>query len=607
MFPAPIASPGARRSSGHGERPLARSRKDSRQESRRQGGKDPNPASRSRSQPPGPLATALLFALLGLVLYSPVLDGDFVSDDSHYVLRNEYVHDLTLDNLVAVWSPTSEVTVLVENYAPVHLMLHSLEWQVFGPEVTGYHVVNVLLHAVAAALLVPLYRRSGIGAWAALGGAAFFFVHPANVESVAWISQLKSSSALVLSLLAIRLHPSHPLAALLLFALALFAKPFAAFALPVVALFGWLRRGDRAERGAPRASFHWAWLGGWVAVVGSFALAESAAFGQSAGLAPPLYGDLAARYMTIFKVALRYVLMAVTGTGLSTFHEPLPVTSLADPWLVAGAAVVALLGWRTIASLRRGSEEAVWWMWAAIGFAPLSGVLPLPYPMADRYLYFVLPGLIGGTCLAWRDTVAPFLARTLDARQRDLSKRVVAGLLVAWLGWLGWQTFDRAPVYRTADSLMADAARHYPDGVAAHTRNAGRAAAAGNVRGAIEHLRAARARGYNRVDHLLADPRYASLRQDPDFVALQHDMADDWISRLEEDPDLPHYKARALAQAYVAKGDLAGALRVIERAAARPGPISDGLLADAEQLRRQLRLEERLEAERRRARSNGGR
>lgn len=543
------------------------------------------------------------FVVLGLVLYAPVLDGAFISDDSHYVLLNQYVHDLTLANVAAIWSPTSEVSVLVENYAPVHLMLHAFEWQAFGANVVGYHVVNVVLHALAAVLLVPLFRRSGIGVWPALGGALFFVVHPANVESVAWVSQLKSSSAMVLSLLALLLHPARPLAAVVLFALALFAKPFSAFALPVLALFGWLRARAAVARGEKAPAFRWPWLIVWVGVVGVFALAESSAFSQSAGLTPPLYADLVVRYLTIFSVVLRYTVMALFGTGLSTFHEPPPVTSLLDVWFIGGVLIVGLLGWRTIHTLRQGSEESAWWLWAAIGFAPLSGVLPLPYPMADRYLYFVLPGLIGGVCLAWRDLVSPWLARSLDAPTRRGLGRAGLAAVAAWMLWLSWQTFVRTPVYRSADSLMADAERNYPDGVAAHTRGAGRAAAAGDVAAAVQHLQAARARGYNRVDHLIGDARYDVLRSDPGFIALQFDMADDWISRLEEDPDMSHYKARALAQAYVAKDDWVGALRVIENAIERPGPITESLAGDAEELRRRIRLEERLEAERQRARS----
>jgi hypothetical protein len=541
----------------------------------------------------------LAFTAIGLVLYSPVLNGDFISDDSHYVVRNAYVHDLTWPNVVAIWSPTSEVAVLVENYAPVHLMLHSFEWQLFGPDVTGYHVVNVVLHALAAALLVPVFRRSGIGLRAAAMGALFFLVHPAQVESVAWISQLKSASALVLSLGALLLHPARPAAALVLFALALFAKPFSAFALPVVATFGWLRRRHAAASGEATPDFRWPWLVGWGAVVIGFAVAESLAFSQSAGLAPPLYADLAVRYRTIFAVALRYLVMAISGTGLSTFHEPPPVTSWLDPMFLGGLAAVVALGARTVFALRADREEAVYWLWAAISFAPLSGVLPLPYPMADRYLYFVLPGLIGAVCLAWRDTVVPACVRFRGEAAAAVAGKAATAAVAALVLWLGAAAFARAPVFRSAETLMADAERHYPDGAAAHTRAAGRAAAAGDHAAAVAHLRAAWARGYNRVDHLIADPRYAVLEDDPDFIALKHEMADDWIGRMSADPEPTHYKARALAQAYVAKGDLEAAARVIEDAIRRPGPITESLEQDLEELRRRIRFEKRIEAVRR--------
>ena len=150
---------------------------------------------------------------------------------------------------------------------------------------------------------------------------------------------------------------------------------------------------------------------------------------------------------------------------------------------------------------------------------------------------------------------------------------------------------------------MAEAERNYPEGAAAQIRRAGREAAAGNVALAIQHLRAARARGYNRVDHLIGDHRYDALRTNPEFIELRDEMAEDWISRLESDPEPSHYKARALAQAYVAKGDLKGALDVIEQAAERPGPIGEGLQADAEQLRTQIAVEDRLRAERERLRT----
>jgi len=538
----------------------------------------------------GPLPRLLwltfgLFVTVGLLVYGPALQGAFISDDWHYVERNEYIHTPSVDNLIAIWNPTSEVTVLVENYAPVHLMLHVIEWQLFGPDVLGYHVVNVVLHALAAMLLIPIYLRSGIGRKAALLGAALFMLHPANVESVAWISQLKSSTALVLSLLAILLHPRRPILALVAFAFALFAKPFSAFALPIVAILGW-RRLDRNE------DWHWHWLLSWVAVAFVFAAVEMAAFSQSAGLAPPLYEDLVIRYSTIFSVILRYLLMAALGIGLSIFHEPPPVESFLDPWFVLGVLAAGLLVWRLLVSWRRPGDEPVYWLWAAISFAPLSGLLPLPYPIADRYLYFVLPGLIGAMLLFWQGLWPALSDRLADyAGPATIAGRVALGLLLAHFAVA---SHGRAAVFQNPETLMADSERNYPNGAAANTRKAHRAAMRGDHASAIQYLRAAHARGYNRVDNLISDPAYASMQNDPDFVELKFAMADDWIRRLSLDPAPSHYTARSLAQAYIVKGELPAALALIVAASERPGPIGDELRADAEDLRRQIALMQRL-------------
>ncbi|MEE2665705.1 MAG: hypothetical protein VX681_16425 [Myxococcota bacterium] len=526
---------------------------------------------------PHPVAVAIGFAVLALAVYAPALEGPFFSDDQHYVERNLYIQNPSLENWIEIWSPTSIVVVMVENWAPVHLTLHALAWQWFGPKVFGHHVLGVLMHALGSALLFALLARSGIPRRTALGLAAFFLVAPANVEAVAWISQLKTSSSLVLALTALLLHPRRPGLALLAFGLALLAKPTAAVALPVALVFCWARR-------EPASSL--AWLGGWAAAFAGFAAAELAAFFETAGRAVSLYDGPAEQLRSQVAIAFRYALMAIGGWKLSLFHEPAAARSWLDPWWFGGLALVVAIAWRSVTLVRRRSQELGYWVWAVASFAPVSGIVALPYPMADRYLYFILPGLLGALAFALPEAWQRF-GPAPSARSRSAAA-VVAVLGIAAFGFAANR---HATLWADPELLLARTERVYPDGQIARLRSAYRAAAAGDGDAATRQLREAVGRGFDRLDVLLSDPVYVALRGHAGFDALVDQLARGMVEHLAARTDPSQAELRVLAQARIVLRDLAGAERAYRRSLEIDGPYAEAIERELALLLRDRRFE----------------
>ena len=529
---------------------------------------------RGRAAPPakpprfGAGACALLgAAYLGalLALYARALEGPFVSDDIHYVASNPYVHGLSARNVLAILVPWGPATVAVVNYSPVQLLLHASVWQLFGDQVFWHHALSLAFHAAASALFLPLLLRSGLAPAGAALGSLLFLLHPANVEAVAWISQLKSTAGLALGFGAALAHPRRPLLALALFSLALLSKANAAVVLPLAFWLCWCR----GESLRPR------WLLAWLAVFACFALVEWSAHQRAGAAEATLYQTPFVLLRTMAALAARYLVMASTSLGLSTFHEPEPARSLLDPWWLASLPALALLGWRTFAVARARRPEAGWWVFALVSFAPVSQIFPFLYPLADRYLYFILPGLIGGTLCALGD-----LAERLPSERRRAAGRAALFAGLALCAFFAFRAHERAALWRAPAFLLADAARHYPEGVSANLMRAREAAQRADAEACAAALRAALGRGFNRYETLAADPSYDSVRDSAAFQGVLREMAAVWIEAGSAWSNPTQGELRRLASAHALRGERDQAITLLRQALRQGGPFDAGIRDD---------------------------
>ena len=131
------------------------------------------------------IAGAALLFVITFLPYIPAYHAGFYSDDMDNIVNNERLR--TSEGLGQIWT---DLRGTADIYYPLTFTTNWIEYQVWGLDPRGYHVDNVILHAVNAILVWLVLRRLGVpGAWVA---GAVFGLHPAHVESVAWATERRN-------------------------------------------------------------------------------------------------------------------------------------------------------------------------------------------------------------------------------------------------------------------------------------------------------------------------------------------------------------------------------------------------------------------------------
>ncbi len=139
-----------------------------------------------------PLVTGFVAAglvVVTLLVYCRCLDHPFIGfDDEYYVTENLHVQQgLTAEDVR--WAFT---TFACANWHPLTWLSLQLDATVYAPQnAGGFHLTNVLLHAVSTVLLFLILRGMTGLVWRSAMVAALFALHPLNVEPVAWVAERK--------------------------------------------------------------------------------------------------------------------------------------------------------------------------------------------------------------------------------------------------------------------------------------------------------------------------------------------------------------------------------------------------------------------------------
>ena len=382
----------------------------------------------------------LLLAVAVVFAYQPAWHAGFIWDDDTYISANEMLRSPA--GLWAIWFKPGATC----QYYPLSFTVFWLGYHLWGLHPLGYHAQNLLLHVLTAILLWQVLKRLEVrAAWLA---GAVFALHPVNVMSVAWMTELKNTLAGALALGAVWAYARFAglgvyatqgttgtnwrwgLWSLGLFLLAMLAKTAVSFLPLTLLLLAWWKRG--------RIAWRWVWP---LPVM----LAVAVGMGLVTLHIERLYGatgdDFHMGWLDRVLVSGRSLWFY-----LGKLLFPYPLIFIYERWKVdpgAGwqyaypAATLGLLAglwqWRT--RMGAGPFVALLHFYVATSFLVLIQVL---YMMlftfvSDHWQYF--------GCMSVIAVAVAGIDRALDriSRSRRFLKGVVCGVLLLTLGGLTWR------------------------------------------------------------------------------------------------------------------------------------------------------------------------
>jgi predicted negative regulator of RcsB-dependent stress response len=420
------------------------------------------------------LAAALL-VLLTLILYWPALRCDFVKwDDDIYASDNEHVTTgLRPGNMAWDWT-----TIEGSNWHPLTWLSLQLDATLFGPGPFGFHLGNVVQHALNAAALFWLLCAMTGAPVPSFAVAALFAWHPLHVESVAWVSERKDTLSTLFWFLTLVAYANYTFApsrsryllVAVLFGLGLLSKPMLVTVPCVMLLLDFWPLG-RLKISPP------AFARAVATRDRTPSVADSLTVGQAVREKLPLFAmAIALSLVTILAQRSTGALRSLVGLSLNdrvamsglayvdylrqtawpvdlACLYPIVKHSLSEPaiWLAFG--LLSLPTWFAVSMRHSRPYLLVGWLWFLGTLVPVIGLVTVgDQSRADRYTYVPLTGIF--IIIAWG---------TFEFSRRFPALRsLVLGL---WLcvGLISWQlTRDQIQYWQNNAKLWQHCATLYP-------------------------------------------------------------------------------------------------------------------------------------------------
>lgn len=424
-----------------------------------------------RTTTPGAPVRLIVIAALAVGVFINTLPAGFVWDDSVVVEKNLFIGKARY--LPAVFTPAYFGLFSELSYRPAATLTYFADAALWGRNPLGYHLTNVLLHALATLLFYGVAAKLLESARGGFVAALVFAVHPVHTEAVDGVFAREDILCAVFYFAAVlfffsaagcrgQAAATRLAASSLAFLFALFSKEMA-LSLPALLLALSFLPPLSRQRLRPRTALLAVLLYG--SVLGLYLCVRFFLLQNPAEVADRL--EPASLLLVPGAVAsyLRLVLVPVGLCADRILPAPTAWGLAVSVSTIAGAVLLAALAGRKVPAVTIAAA------WFFITIAPVSNLFPLRDPIAERFLY--LPS--AGACM--------LLAIPAVARRR--SGCVFAAAVIAVFSLM---TLQRNRVWKDGLSLWTDTVARSPLSVTARNNLALAYAGEGRIHEAIREL-----------------------------------------------------------------------------------------------------------------------
>ncbi|MDT8318482.1 MAG: tetratricopeptide repeat protein [bacterium] len=417
------------------------------------------------------LCALLLFAAASSVFLN-TFKGEFVYDDLVVVMNNPGI---------AQWNFWHGWGVMGRFTRSLTLML---DYMIFGSSPYGYHLQNILWHALSTLLLYRVFIRLSNDRSVSFLGAIFFALHPIHVESVANISNRKDLICMSFSLLSFLSYINFMererrakwfVLVLATWFLALNSKEVAII-LPLSFLiyeFLYLPKDNRWLLKRPVILFVVVAAGAFLVLM--YILTVYQYYGKSVvdfskvGNILTLGGHRGdVTYFSVASTSARafwdYIKLLLFPFNLSPDYIIELSTPFVDPALIFLWCMQILFIFSPFYFAKKNPLVAFGLFWFLIHYIPISNLLPIAYIVADRYMYIPSAGfcLVLAACC-----ISIYRGVSLKAANVVLKSFVIVLICLMITGY-SVTTFIYNSVWRDEETLWSHAVLVSPMSYKAH-------------------------------------------------------------------------------------------------------------------------------------------